>query len=65
MADVTVKVLDNAPLLVTGKINLVDGEGSKLETKEETYLCRCGKSKNTPFCDGSHEGNFQDVVRTK
>ncbi len=26
------------------------------------YWCACGKSKNQPFCDGSHQGtSFQPV----
>jgi CDGSH-type Zn-finger protein len=29
-------------------------EGKRIETKEEYNLCRCGRSKNKPFCDNSH-----------
>jgi CDGSH-type Zn-finger protein len=27
--------------------------------KEVVALCRCGLSKNKPFCDGAHKGVFQ------
>ncbi|HWQ41390.1 MAG TPA: CDGSH iron-sulfur domain-containing protein, partial [Desulfosporosinus sp.] len=37
-----------------GKINVFI-DGRKLPQAEEYALCRCGKSNNAPFCDGSHE----------
>src|SRR5437867_7869090 len=30
-------------------------EGKKFATGSEYALCRCGRSKNKPFCDGTHE----------
>jgi len=42
----------------------------KLETEPGTYFwCACGKSKDQPFCDGSHQGTafnpIEIVVRKK
>jgi CDGSH iron-sulfur domain-containing protein 3 len=59
---VEIKVSDDGPLIVNG-VTLVDGEGKTIETKEQIYLCRCGLSKNKPFCDGSHKGKFESKVR--
>lgn len=63
MADVTIKVLDKGPLFVSGNVEVVDAEGNKFETKQQFALCRCGLSKNKPFCDGTHQGNFEDCAR--
>ena len=34
---------------------LVLSDGTEAEVKETMFLCRCGHSKNKPFCDGSHK----------
>lgn len=65
MADVTIKVRDNGPYVVSGVVELVDAEGNRFETKQKFSLCRCGLSENKPFCDGSHKGNFESRVRAK
>lgn len=61
----TIKVNDNGSLRISGNVELVDGEGNKIETKEAFSLCRCGLSDNKPFCDGSHKSNFESVVRAE
>ncbi|MDQ0213774.1 CDGSH-type Zn-finger protein [Oikeobacillus pervagus] len=60
-----IKVMNNGPLRVTGKIELVDTDGNAFDTKQTFSLCRCGLSDNKPFCDGSHKGKFESTVRAE
>lgn len=64
-----IKILENGPYIVSGEISLseknivLDKKNYKLEeaqifkTEALYSLCRCGKSENSPYCDGSH-GKF-------
>jgi CDGSH-type Zn-finger protein len=54
MADVTVEIIKNGPYIVTGRIELKDGDGNAYPAKERMALCRCGASTTKPFCDGTH-----------
>jgi CDGSH-type Zn-finger protein len=56
MADVTINVTKNGPYEVSGGAKLFDHEGKEYQEDQfpPIYLCRCGQSKNKPFCDGSH-----------
>lgn len=65
MSKVTIQILDNAPISIKGEIELLDGKGNVIETSSNLHLCRCGLSKNKPYCDGSHRGKFESVVRAK
>jgi uncharacterized Fe-S cluster protein YjdI len=47
----------NGPLLVSGNVRILDGEGAVLFEGEKVALCRCGGSANKPFCDGTHAKN--------
>jgi len=42
------------PFEVVGGILFEDDTGSRPEAEEHYTLCRCGRSKNMPFCDGTH-----------
>lgn len=44
----------DGPIIVKGGIELKDYNNCTPECKEHYTLCRCGNSKNMPFCDGSH-----------
>jgi uncharacterized Fe-S cluster protein YjdI len=47
----------NGPLLVSGRVRILDAEGGVLYEGEKAALCRCGGSANKPFCDGTHKKN--------
>jgi CDGSH-type Zn-finger protein len=58
-----VKVINNGPYAVTGGIELVGVMFSEGASKEHYTLCRCGASKNKPFCDGTHwRLGFRDAI---
>ena len=42
------------PLWVRGGIPIESADGTTYEIRNRVTLCRCGKSSNKPFCDGSH-----------
>jgi CDGSH-type Zn-finger protein len=42
------------PLWVRGGISIESADGTSYEIRNRVTLCRCGKSSNKPFCDGSH-----------
>ena len=44
----------DGPLLVNGPVELIAGSGRALNRTSKCALCRCGASKNKPYCDGSH-----------
>jgi CDGSH-type Zn-finger protein len=47
--------IPDGPLLVRGDLRLVDPDtGGVIAEETRVALCRCGKSKNQPFCDNSH-----------
>jgi len=49
-----VTVTRNGPYFVTGGIELIGQKMGDGASPEHYALCRCGASKNKPFCDGSH-----------
>jgi CDGSH-type Zn-finger protein len=73
-----IKIIKDGPYFVSGKVKLSsekiveDSEGYLLKwekisdyPKHETHsLCRCGETKNAPFCDGSHKRTSCNLAET-
>ena len=54
--EVTITPYRDGPLIVRGPFRLVDQDGQEIEVERSTVaLCRCGRSRIRPFCDGSHQ----------
>ena len=51
----------SGPVWLRGGIPLVSSDGFEYEVRNRVTLCRCGASRNKPFCDGSHASiKFRD-----
>ena len=61
MASTKITVLSNGSLRIDGEFEIVDKDGNNYDLggRNIVSLCRCGKSQNKPFCDGSHKGHFE------
>ena len=56
----------SGPIWVKGGIRIGSASGRTHEVRNRVTLCRCGKSKNKPFCDGSHvRVRFSDGHRSR
>jgi uncharacterized Fe-S cluster protein YjdI len=52
--EVAITVSRDGPLLLRGRLRIVNGAGETIATADAAALCRCGATGNAPFCDGSH-----------
>lgn len=54
--EATVTPYRNGPYLIRGDFTIRDQDGNEIRRSRETIaLCRCGKSRTKPFCDGTHK----------
>lgn len=51
----TISGIENGPLVLESEVSLLIEDGKSIVFKSPTYLCRCGASKNKPFCDGEYQ----------
>jgi CDGSH-type Zn-finger protein len=52
----TITPYPDGPYLVRGDFAVTDQDGNELPVERRTIaLCRCGKSRIRPFCDGTHK----------
>jgi CDGSH-type Zn-finger protein len=52
-----IRCRENGPYVIEGPVKVIDHLGNAFTIpagKNNVALCRCGHSKNRPFCDGSH-----------
>lgn len=61
--ELVIKPLQSGPLIFKGRFALVAGTGRVAWNGQSTALCRCGRSGNKPFCDGTHSSIDFDTTK--
>ncbi len=60
----SVGALRDGPYRLRGAVQVIAADGEPYERRNRQALCRCGQSKNKPFCDGTHwDAGFEDPAR--
>ena len=54
--ETTVQPQTNGPLFLRGNLKIVNAKGEVIREDTRAALCRCGRSSDKPFCDGTHRG---------
>ncbi|OFZ02056.1 MAG: hypothetical protein A2491_08130 [Bacteroidetes bacterium RIFOXYC12_FULL_35_7] len=54
---IEVKLFPNGPIKIKAPVKVEDENGNIHEFENSVAICRCSKSGNMPFCDGSHMNN--------
>lgn len=55
-----IRLYPDGPMLVRGVVPIVDEDGATLRLRRKVVaFCRCGRSRMTPLCDGSHQRRRQ------
>jgi CDGSH-type Zn-finger protein len=63
-----ITIKSNGSIRVEGEFELFDVEGNKFDLagRSAISLCRCGQSRNMPFCDSTHRQiNFQCEIKAR
>jgi CDGSH-type Zn-finger protein/uncharacterized Fe-S cluster protein YjdI len=50
-----IETTTNGPLRITGSFTVLNHKGEAVYQGKDVSFCRCGRSANKPFCDGTHE----------
>jgi len=60
-SEIKARIIKNGPLILPKEVRLFDSNGNEVYAGKPKSICRCGKSKKMPGCDGSHKQiNFED-----
>jgi CDGSH-type Zn-finger protein len=58
-APASIAAYREGPYLVRGPVRIVDEDGRDIEIRRSVVaLCRCGRSRTKPLCDGTHAAGW-------
>ena len=50
----SIRIMRDGPIVVEGQFTIIGSEDQQLRPTTMTSFCRCGASRNMPYCDGTH-----------